>query len=427
VTATLAKVRNLRRGFDREKDMQPKLRAVEAHLIQHGSQPAIMLRDPLRLSDQAVFLRPQLALLLELCDGTRDESELRAALAVRAGLRLTPTALEQILAQLDDALLLDNERFAQAYTAALQEFRTAPSRPPGLAGVSYPADPGELKDTLQGYIDSAPDTGQQTDGRPIRGLVSPHIDYPRGGPVYAQVWDRVAEAVREAEIAIIFGTDHVSEEDGLTLTRQHYATPWGVLPTAHHVVDAMAQTMGDEVAFRDELYHRVEHSIELAAVWLHYLLGDRRDSPCELVPILCGPFQRFVTEDSQPGQDATMSAAIEALRAATASSRTIVVAAGDLAHVGPAFGDSYPIDLVGRARLTAADQQLMATICTGDAEAFFQGVKEEQDRRRICGLPPIYLTLRYLDGATGEVSGYMQCPADQRNTSLVSICGILFR
>ena len=407
--------------------MKPKLRAIEANLVQHGGQPVIMLRDPLQLSDQAVVLRPQLALLLELCDGTRDESELRAALAVRAGIRLTQTALEQILAQLDDALLLDNERFAQAHTAALQEFRAATCRPPGLADVSYPEDPGKLGDMLQGYIDFTPDAGQQTDDRPIRGLVSPHIDYQRGGPVYAQVWDRAAEAVREAEIAIIFGTDHLSGEEGLTLTRQHYATPWGVLPTAHHIVEATAQAMGDKVAFRDELHHRVEHSIELAAVWLHYLLGDNVDRPCELVPILCGPFQRFVTEDDQPGQDATMSAAIKALRAATASSRTIVVAAGDLAHVGPAFGDSYPIDFVRRARLTAADEQLMAAICTGDAEAFFQGVKEEQDRRRICGLPPIYLTLRYFDGAEGDVSGYMQCPADQKSTSLVSICGIVFR
>jgi AmmeMemoRadiSam system protein B len=379
------------------------------------------------LSDQVVFLRPQLGLLLELCDGTRDESELRAALAVRAGIRLAPTALEQILAQLDDALLLDNERFAQAYTAALQKFRTALWRPPGLAGINYPADPDELSDTLQGYINSVPDIVQQTDDHLIRGLVSPHIDYQRGGLVYAQVWARVAKAIREAEIAIIFGTDHLSGEDGLTLTRQHYATPWGVLPTAHHVVEAMAQTMGGEVAFRNELHHRVEHSIELAAVWLHYLLGERRDSPCELVPILCGSFQRFMTGDDQPRQDATTSTAMEALRAATTSSRTIVVAAGDLAHVGPAFGDSYPIDFVGRAKLTAADQQLMAAICTGSAEAFFQRVEEEQDRRRICGLPPIYLTLRYLDGAKGEVSGYMQCPADQRSTSLVSICGIVFR
>lgn len=408
--------------------MQPKLRAVEAHLVQHEGQPAIMLRDPLRLSSQVVLLRPQLGLLLELCDGSRDESALRAALAVRAGIRLTPTALEQILAQLDDALLLDNERFAQAYTTALQEFRAASCRPPGLAGASYPADSDALENMLQRYVvDSAPDPGQQADDRPIRGLISPHIDYQRGGPVYAQVWDRAAEAVREAEVAIIFGTDHLSGEAGFTLTRQHYATPWGVLPTAHRAVDAVAQAIGDQVAFRDELHHRVEHSIELAAVWLHYLLEDRRDSPCEVVPILCGTFQRFVTGDDQPGQDVAMSAAIEALRAATASSRTVVVAAGDLAHVGPAFGDSYPIDFIGRARLTASDQNLIAAICAGDAEAFFQGVKDEQDRRRVCGLPPIYLTLRYLDGTEGEISGYMQCPADQRGTSLVSICGIIFR
>jgi len=61
-------------------------------------------------------------------------------------------------------------------------------------------------------------------------LVSPHIDYARGGPVYAHVWK-------------------------LTLTRQHYATPFGVLPTAREVVETLAGAMGAETAFAGELYH----------------------------------------------------------------------------------------------------------------------------------------------------------------------------
>ena len=43
---------------------------------------------------------------------------------------------------------------------------------------------------------------------PIRGVVSPHIDYARGGPVYKAVWSAAEQAVQDADLAIIFGTDH---------------------------------------------------------------------------------------------------------------------------------------------------------------------------------------------------------------------------
>jgi hypothetical protein len=68
----------------------------------------------------------------------------------------------------------------------------------------------------------------------------------------------------------------------------------------------------------------------------------------------------------------------------------------------------------------------MDTIARGDAEGMFLQVKKEGDRRRICGLPPIYLALRLLGETTGKVTGYAQCPADQQETSLVSICGMVF-
>ncbi|HID87505.1 MAG TPA: AmmeMemoRadiSam system protein B [Anaerolineae bacterium] len=406
--------------------MNPKLREIEAHLVEHGGQVAILLRDPLRLSDKAVLLPRRLAPLLELCDGSRDEAELRAALAVRAGISLTPRTLEQILAQLDKALLLDNERFARAREDALKAYRAAPHRSPILAGEGYPADPQELTRLLEGYMGAAWGV-RPTEMRPdpsVRGLISPHIDFQRGGLIYAQAWPRAAEAIRAAEIAIILGTDHADGGGELTLTRQHYATPWGVLPTAQAVVEAVSQAIGPEAAFRDELHHRSEHSIELAAVWLHYYL---RDGECEMVPILCGSFEPFVAGESGPDQAPRLSAAIEALREATDHRRTLVIAAADLAHVGPAFGDPAPLDLVGRARLQAADERLIAAICAGDAEGLFQEVKREGDRWRICGLPPIYLALRLLGDTKGELVGYAQCPADPRGTSLVSICGVLLR
>jgi hypothetical protein len=46
----------------------------------------------------------------------------------------------------------------------------------------------------------------------------------------------------------------------------------------------------------------------------------------------------------------------------------------------------------------------------GDAHAFFRAVAGEQDRRRICGLPPIYAALRLLPGARGRLLRYGQWP-----------------
>ena len=108
-----------------------------------------------------------------------------------------------------------------------------------------------------------------------------------------------------------------------------------------------------------------------------------------------------------------------------AGRNTLVIAAGDLAHVGPNFGDATPVDGVGRAALAAEDAATMDAICRGDAAGFFELSRAEGDRRRICGLSPIYLMLRLLGPMEGESMGYDQCPADVEGGSLVSIVGAL--
>ena len=141
--------------------------------------------------------------------------------------------------------------------------------------------------------------------------------------------------------------------------------------------------------------------------------------------MLCGTFQHFLSGAQDLEADETIGAALAYLREATAGRRTLVIAAGDLAHVGPAFGDSSPIDVVGRAALAAQDAKSIAAICDGDADAFFKLSQNERDARRICGVPPIYLALRLLGSCKGESLGYAQCPADANGGSLVSIVGVL--
>ena len=237
------------------------------------------------------------------------------------------------------------------------------------------------------------------------------------------MWQCAAEAVRAADQVVLLGTDHYSEAGTLTLTRQHYVTPFGVLPTAQDVVDHLAQAIGEEQAFADELHHRSEHSIELAAVWLHHV---RRGQPCKLVPILCGSFGRFMHGAAGPESDPAIQALIAALEPVLSDCPTVVVAAADLAHSGPAFGGA-PQYLPERARLRAADDALLERICAGDAEGFFLTIKQASDRYNVCGLPPIYTALRLLGPTTGEQVAYEHCPADEQGTSLVSICGVVFQ
>ena len=234
-----------------------------------------------------------------------------------------------------------------------------------------------------------------------------------------------AKAVRAADLVIIFGTDHAGSTGRITLTRQSYATPFGVLPTDTDLVEAIADVIGEEAAFDEEIHHRGEHSIELAAVWLHHMRGGQS---CQVLPVLCGSFQHFVAGAADPAADPRLDAMLDALRMAIAGRRTVVVAAADLAHVGPAFSDPLPIDRARYAQLQAADEILIETLIDADADAFFHQIAAEGDRRNICGLPPIYLTLRLLNGnARGQLTGYDRCPADGQRTSFVSICGVVLR
>jgi AmmeMemoRadiSam system protein B len=387
--------------------------------LQAGRQ-GILLRDPLRLTDKIVVVPQQLAPMLALCDGTRDGGGLRASLIVRHGVRVSVDVVDSILAALDEALLLDNDRFEQALERAIADYRQAPNRPPALAGQSYPADAVELRRLLGACLEQADDVVRGRDA--WRGLVSPHIDFARGGPVYAQVWKQASEAARAADLVVILGTDHSGGPGQITLTRQSYATPFGTLPTATDIVDALSGAVGEQNAFHEELHHRGEHSIELAAVWLHHA---REGQPCELVPILLGSFGGFLSGEAEPSQDLAIRALADTLRQQTTGRDAFIVAAADLSHVGPAFG-GRPLDFSGRARLQAFDDEIIGRVCAGDAEGFFQAIRRSGDRSNVCGLPPIYVALRALEPVHGERVAYEQCPADQTGTSQVSVCGVVF-
>ncbi len=443
--------------------MNPKLRAIHMQPAVHQGQQGILLADPLGLSERRLFVPTPLAPLLPLIDGSRDLGTLRTGFELRTGIPISPRVLENLISELDASRLLDNAQFAQAVKAATDGYRQARSRPPIMAGRSCPGDPQELVALLHGYLDQGrlkraqgevpaggwgvspnsklppilgdrglkesqetPSGGvadQPAWAADIKGIISPHIDFPRGGPVYGKAWATAAQAMKEAELVVILGTDHNGGEGEITLTKQSYETPWGIVPTDQNVVNRIAALIGEDAVFAGELRHRGEHSVEAALIWIHYLT---RDKPCRVVPILCGSFESFIHQNISPSTSGAISATIEVLRDTAGKRGTVIVAAADLAHVGPAFGDLLPLDLAARARLEAQDRRLIKVLGKADPEAFFEEIGGDGDQRRICGIPPIYVSLSVLAGLAGSPAGYSQCPASEDGTSIVSICGMVY-
>ncbi len=409
---------------ERSVPTHPKLRLLEPQLVEYQGQRMIYLHDSLGIAKDGALIPQPLAPLLSLCDGTRDISGLRSGLLLRTGNTLPDHIIRQILEQLDDALLLENGAYQDAAANVVRRYREARHRPPSHAGPVYPGDAAGLKRAIAAYCEETPVSERVAPSGELVGMLCPHIDYARGHKTYAELWQRAKPSLEDIELVIVFGTDHSGGLGMLTPTRQSYFTPLGTLPTDTEIVDGLADALGQKRAYAEEIHHINEHSIELASVWLHHFLDGRA---CPVVPILCGSFHHFVAGKGHPGEDENISAALDYLRDATAGRNTLVIAAGDLAHMGPAFGDSIPLDTIGRAKLSAEDSASMEDICNGDAAAFFERSRAESDSRRICGISPIYLMLEYLNGRNlrGESMGYDQCPADAQGGSVVSIAGAL--
>ena len=64
---------------------------------------------------------------------------------------------------------------------------------------------------------------------------------------------------------------------------------------------------------------------------------------------------------------------------------------------------------------------MLEPVTAGDAQAFFESVARDGDRRRICGLSPIYALLRTLGRGAGSVKRYGQWPDPNGVVSFASV------
>tara|TARA_Y100000588_G_scaffold372962_2_gene446200 strand:+ start:5434 stop:6618 length:1185 start_codon:yes stop_codon:yes gene_type:complete len=389
----------------------------------------IYLRDPEGLCREGIGVPVHAFELMALMDGSLSHEGLCEAYRERTGLTIDRGQVEELVGSLDEALLLDSDRFRLHREDRIKNFVESETRPAAHAGASYPADPVELKALIDGFFEDPSGRGrldgaggQNGHSRVLSGLIAPHIDFGRGGPAFAWAYRQLAESPR-ADVYVVLGTGHQSRTLYST-SRKTFETPFGPLRADGRLIDAIVERTFLDL-FADEYAHHSEHSIEFQAVFLKYLFPD---DDVTFVPILCGSFHEAVVSDLSPSLLPGVEEMVTALREAIREDgRDVTVISGvDFSHVGRKFGDEEPLDDAFVARVEQADRELIDAAGSGDPERFFACIRGEGDRNRVCGTSSIYTMLKVLDGTEGSLLTYDHTIDEERH-SMVSFASMVFQ
>ena len=417
----------------------PKLRRLGLHEAKRGGQAFVALVCPFGLFPEPILIaREWFSLVVRHFDGRNSLTSIQAQVLRETAQLLPLENLRGLVEQLDRALAIESPTF----DAFLDEYRRDRIRPAAHAGGTYPASDRALRAQLGRFFVDPAGAGLPPGCRPsevepsgspsqvgvLRGILSPHIDFRRGGPTYTWAYRELIEK-SDANVFVIFGVAHAPCRRRFALTRKDFRTPLGLARTDQSFVDRIALRLGDE-AFEDELAHRREHSIEFQIVFLQYLLGESRDF--SVVPILVGSFHDLAARGIDPIDDPEVARLLVAVREAESAQagRVAYIGGVDLCHVGPEFGDPKPIDEAISDRVRAFDSSILGHLESPDPAAWFavagQGIGNgEGDRWRVCGLSATYSMLHAMGPATGRILRYDQAVDTGRN-SLVSFASLAF-
>ena len=387
----------------------------------------ICLQDPLQMSDKMLFLPPELYYVISRLDGCHSFLDIQADFMRRFGGFLFTEKIEELIAQLDEHLLLEGERFQKKLREREEEFKRAPIREAAFAGKSYEKEPDLLRMRLAGYFNEPEGPGRMVgkpkDSKNLKGVIAPHIDFQRGGFCYAFAHREIQEK-DPPPYFVILGVSHAPMGLPFSLTRKDFATPLGTLKVNGELMDAVQSGCSDDL-LGSENVHQWEHSIEFQCVFLRYLYPE--PVPLTILPVLSGSLQEAVERSVSPMELPPVRQFIDALKEAISShtNKICLIASADLSHVGRQFGDPDGVPDYELSVLEAKDRQMLGYVERLDAEGFFSFVSEERDRRRICGLSAIYTLLKVLEATEGRLLKYGQAYTPETQ-SVVSFASMAF-
>ncbi len=363
------------------------------------------------LSGAATFIISKL-------DGRHRRVDIQAEFMRRHGNMLFSDDLDRLLRTLDEGLFLAGPTFDAHLADLTRQYREAPCRP--LRDRETLGAPIErLGDYLDKMLADHVGAEHDTAGR-LAGLVAPHLDYKRGGPCYAAAYRGLADRT-DATRFVVLGSNHFGGSMSVVGTRKDFETPFGVVPHDEEFMRRVERRCDSDLC-EMEYDHAREHSIELQAILLKHILGDRAFviTPY-LCPDPCGPTGTVPAD----GRGVDLQVFAEAVRAELESddTPTCIIAGADLSHVGRFFHDDRGLDADNLHAVETNDRTVLQHVVASDPEALRATVADAGNPTNICGIGCIYALatilndrarprlLHYHQAVTREAENCVTCTA----------------
>jgi AmmeMemoRadiSam system protein B len=406
----------------------PLRRDVQMVPVSHKGQRFVVAHDSMGYVPHGFALPAEAVQLLQVFDGRTTLQQLMNQIEQQEQAeQVGEEQLRTFVRQLDEHRLLYSEHFKNYAEEMERSFEQADIRKPTSAGISYPAQEAEIIAQLDDAFEKwgnakAPHTQKNAP----KALYAPHIDPRVGMESYVKAFQSIRH-LRPKRVVII-ATSHYSgtypevyQDMPFIASRKTFVLPHGSITADQQALDQLeqeAESLG--VSFQDRA-HRTEHSIELHLLFLRYIWTH----DFEMIPLLVGDFQDLLyMRDGHTGDKLDNMA--QWLRNQYADDPdTFFLISGDLAHIGPKFGDQQPArEMLDPVK--AFDEQFMKLAQRNDSQGLIEHMKTDFDPYRICGFPPLLTFLEALPEVRGKQLSYQVWDESERD-SAVTFGSLLFR
>ncbi|MGP1345862.1 MAG: AmmeMemoRadiSam system protein B [Phycisphaerales bacterium] len=422
----------------------PKLRPVRGFAQEVEGQQLLGLADAQQISSKVVMTSPAFQLVLPHLNGQNDLE----AVIEKVGRGLQRTMLEEFVARLDAAALIEGPNFDALLLEMRRAFDASDTLPPGPTADFADAlvmqekgqdasddekrslGPEKLTEILDQWINELMGKVKDPSFDTLpRAVIVPGVDYGRGWLNYASVYGRMRVVDRPDRI-VLLGTNHFGMATGVAGCDKGFSSPIGESPYDTAMGDALKDALGSanaERLFNDRYDHEREHCIELQMPWIHHVFADTNtgEHPPVFAALIHDPMRN--SGKSYDGNGLDLDVFVEGLGKAIGSlpGRTLLICVADLSHVGPAFGDQ--VKLLGdeeqtkqfRNEVIQHDRAMTQIMEKGAVDELMASMMWQQNKTRWGGLGPLIATMSLFKGEPVKLLNYAAA-ADPSGTTMVS-------
>lgn len=288
------------------------------------------------------------------------------------------------------------------------QFENEPTLVAAFAGSAYDVDPLKLRvefglreDQRSANERKKVQNKNSTTSQLPTILFAPHIDFRVEKELYIKAFQSLPR--KKFSRVLVIGTSHyagyfpdVYENTPFIGSTKNFISPLGNIKSAEDWVEKLATKSCTEnlgLNFQDRAY-KPEHSVEFHLILAQLFLRNDFD----FLPILVGSLEDLMYTDhaEQAFQLDTLAKTLNTLIFSyPIPEEILILISGDLAHLGPRFGDEEDAKTHFKA-VSAFDDAFLNAIAKLEYDSLLALVRSNYDEYSHCGFPPALLALKMI-------------------------------